>query len=96
MVLIRAKQVREKVKILDDIIKEYKELNPQKKRDYNEYEAEFKRRLKAFKTFIKVFSNVFFSYSGIDVRNIVNALTYCINVQARTSRHQYDIVGLEE
>ena len=46
MVLIRAKQVREKVKILDDVIKEYKELNPQKKRDYKEYEAEFRRRLK--------------------------------------------------
>ena len=46
MVLIRAKQVREKVKILGNIIKEYKELNPQKKRDYKEYEAEFRRRLK--------------------------------------------------
>ncbi|MEK6936429.1 MAG: ISNCY family transposase [Nanoarchaeota archaeon] len=46
MVLIRAKQVREKVKILDEIIKEYKELNPQKKRDYTKYETEFKRRLK--------------------------------------------------
>ena len=46
MVLIRAKQVREKVKILDNIIKEYKELNPQKKRDYGKYEIEFKRRLK--------------------------------------------------
>ena len=46
MVRVWAKQVREKVKILDEIIKEYKELNPQKKRDYAEYEAEFKRRLK--------------------------------------------------
>ena len=46
MVLIRAKQVREKVKILDDIIKEYKELNPQKERNYTRYESEFKRRLK--------------------------------------------------
>jgi transposase len=46
MVLIRAKQVREKVKILDDIIREYKELNPQKKRDYAKYEIDFKRRLK--------------------------------------------------
>ena len=46
MVLIRAKQVREKVKILDDIIKEYKIINPQKRRDYAKYEIDFKRRLK--------------------------------------------------
>jgi len=46
MVLIRAKQVRAKVKILDKIIKEYKIINPQKKRDYAKYEVDFKRRLK--------------------------------------------------
>ena len=46
MVLIRAKQVREKVKILDSIIKEYKEQTPKKKRDYAKYESEFKKRLK--------------------------------------------------
>jgi len=46
MVLIRAKQVREKVKILDEIIKEYKIINPQKRRDYAKYEIDFKRRLK--------------------------------------------------
>lgn len=46
MVLIRAKQVRAKVRLLKDIIKEYKVLNPQKKRDYGKYELEFKRRLK--------------------------------------------------
>jgi len=46
MVLIRAKQVRAKVKILDEIIKEYKIINPQKRRDYAKYEVNFKRRLK--------------------------------------------------
>ena len=46
MVRIRAKQVRQQVKILDNIIQEYKLLNPPKKRDYAKYEAEFKRRLK--------------------------------------------------
>lgn len=46
MARIRAKQVRQKVKILDSIIEEYKKLNPQKKRDYAKYEAKFKRRLK--------------------------------------------------
>jgi transposase len=46
MVLIRAKQVREKVKILDDIIKKYKEQTPKKDRDYAKYESEFKRRVK--------------------------------------------------
>jgi transposase len=46
MVLIRAKQVREKVKILDKIIEEYKKLNPPRERNYTKYEAEFKRRLK--------------------------------------------------
>ena len=46
MVQIRAKQVRQKVKILDSIIEEYKKLNPQKKRDYTKYESEFKKRLK--------------------------------------------------
>ena len=46
MVLIRAKQIRAKVKILDDIIKEYKIINPQKRRDYAKYEIDFKRRLK--------------------------------------------------
>lgn len=46
MVQIRAKQIRAKVNILDDIIKEYKVLHPQKKRDYKKYEIEFKRRLK--------------------------------------------------
>ena len=46
MALIRAKQIRAKVKILDDIIKEYKIINPQKRRDYAKYEIDFKRRLK--------------------------------------------------
>jgi len=46
MVQIRAKQVRQKVKILDKIIEEYKELNPRQKRDYAKYESEFKKRLK--------------------------------------------------
>lgn len=46
MVLIRAKQVRERVKILKSIIKEYKEQNPKKDRDYLAYEKSFKRRLK--------------------------------------------------
>jgi len=46
MVQIRAKQVRQKIKSLDKIIEEYKELNPRKKRDYVKYESEFKRRLK--------------------------------------------------
>jgi len=46
MVLIRAKQVRAKVKILKDIIKEYKEQNPKKDRDYLAYEKSFKKRLK--------------------------------------------------
>jgi len=46
MVLIRAKQVRAKVKILKDIIKEYKEQNPKKDRDYLAYENSFKKRLK--------------------------------------------------
>ncbi|MDP2926386.1 MAG: ISNCY family transposase [Nanoarchaeota archaeon] len=46
MVLIRAKQVRAKVKILKEIIKEYKEQNPKKDRDYLAYEKSFKKRLK--------------------------------------------------
>jgi len=46
MVLIRAKQVREKVKRLDSIIKEYKKQTPKKNRNYTKYESEFKRRLK--------------------------------------------------
>lgn len=46
MVQIRAKQIRQKVKILDSIIEEYKKINPQRKRDYVKYESEFKRRLK--------------------------------------------------
>ena len=46
MVLIRAKQVRAKVKILKNIIKEYKEQNPKKDRDYLAYEKSFKKRLK--------------------------------------------------
>jgi transposase len=46
MVLIRAKQVRAKVKILKEIIKEYKEQNPKKDRDYLTYEKSFKKRLK--------------------------------------------------
>jgi hypothetical protein len=45
MVLIRAKQVREKVKILDDIIKEYKEL----KDDKNEF-AKIVEEMKQFYT----------------------------------------------
>lgn len=46
MVLIRAKQVRAKVKSLKGIIKEYKEQRPKKDRDYLAYEKSFKRRLK--------------------------------------------------
>jgi len=46
MVLIRAKQVRTKVKLLDDIIKKYKEQHPKKDRDYSAYEKSFKKRLK--------------------------------------------------
>jgi transposase len=46
MVLIRAKQVREKVKIIEDLVKEYKENNPKKTRDYSLYEKSFKKRLK--------------------------------------------------
>ena len=46
MVLIRAKQVRAKVKILKSIIQEYKEKNPKKDRDYLTYEKSFKKRLK--------------------------------------------------
>lgn len=46
MVLIRAKQVRQKVKELDDIIKKYKEDHPKKKRDCSSYEKSFKKRLK--------------------------------------------------
>lgn len=46
MVQIRTKQVREKVKILDQIIAQYKKEHPKKDRDYVEYEKQFKRRLK--------------------------------------------------
>ena len=46
MVLIRAKQVRAKVKILKSIIKEYKEQKPKKERNYSAYEEAFKKRLK--------------------------------------------------
>lgn len=46
MVQIRAKQVREKVKNIDKIVKEYKKIHPSKKRDYRTYEKEFKKRLK--------------------------------------------------
>ncbi len=47
MVLIRAKQVREKVKNLNKIIERYKEEHPKKPRDYSSYEASFKKRLKS-------------------------------------------------
>ena len=46
MVLINAKQVREKVKNLENIIKNYKEEHPKKKRNYPSYEKSFKKRLK--------------------------------------------------
>jgi transposase len=46
MVQIRAKQVREKVKILDEIITQYKEEHPKKKRHYAKYEVEFRRRIR--------------------------------------------------
>src|SRR3989344_54269 len=46
MVLIRAKQVRERVKNPDEIIAKYKEEHPKKKRDCASYEKSFKRRLK--------------------------------------------------
>lgn len=46
MVRIKAKDVRAKVRELDEIIKEYKEQTPKKNRNYTKYESEFKRRLK--------------------------------------------------
>src|SRR3989344_1864874 len=46
MVLIRAKQVRQKVKDLDKIIEEYREEHPKKGREYSSYERSFKKRLK--------------------------------------------------
>src|SRR3989344_4236541 len=57
MVRIRAKQVRQKIRILDSIIQEYKKNNPKKERDYTKYESEFKRRLKkAIKNLDKLIS----------------------------------------
>ena len=57
MVRIRAKQVRQKIKILDSIIQEYKKNNPKKERDYAKYEHEFKKRLKkAIKNIDKLIS----------------------------------------
>ncbi len=46
MVMIRAKDVRKRVKELKGIIEAYKKEHPKKDRDYAEYEREFKRRLK--------------------------------------------------
>jgi len=46
MVLIRAKQVRERVRELPKIIEQYKIDHPKKSRDYSEYEISFKKRLK--------------------------------------------------
>jgi len=46
MVLIRAKQVREKVKELPSLIEQYKFEHPKKSRNYSEYESSFKIRLK--------------------------------------------------
>lgn len=47
---ITTKEVRGTVKIIDDIIKEYKEKTPEKKRDWRTYEQRFAERLKkAFK-----------------------------------------------
>ena len=45
MVQIRAKQVRQKVRELGEIIKKYKENHPKKQRDYSSYEKSFKIRL---------------------------------------------------
>ena len=46
MVLIRAKQVRQRVKELKSIVKKYKEKHPKKSRNYSLYEKSFKIRLK--------------------------------------------------
>lgn len=46
MVRIRAKQIRQKVRELGEIVKKYKEDHPQKQRDYSSYEKSFKIRLK--------------------------------------------------
>ena len=71
MALIRAKQIRAKVKILDDIIKEYKIINPQKRRDYAKYEIDFKRRLKgAIRNLDKFISE---SINNLDYFSIVLA-----------------------
>jgi len=42
----RTKEVRDVVRILDDIIKEYKEEHPEKKRDWRTYEQQVAERLK--------------------------------------------------
>jgi transposase len=55
MVLIRAKQVRQRVKELDSVVKKYKEENPKKSRDYLLYEKSFKRRLKKTITNLDIF-----------------------------------------
>lgn len=46
MVLIRAKQVRQRVRELPQIIEQYKIDHPKKERNYSEYETSFKTRLK--------------------------------------------------
>jgi transposase len=46
MVLIRAKQVRQRVKELPRLIEQYKKDHPKKKRNYSSYEVSFKQKLK--------------------------------------------------
>jgi len=46
MVLIRAKQVRDRVKELPLLIEQYKLNHPKKERNYSSYEIHFNRRLK--------------------------------------------------
>src|SRR3989344_9126828 len=47
---VNTKEVRDVVSILDDIVKEYKEEHPEKKRDWRTYEQRVAERLKtAFK-----------------------------------------------